>query len=163
MSGILGPSGRFVFGIPCNASRVLCIDTESLTVQLIGDTFSSEWKWVDGGIGGDNCIYCIPRNHTHVLRIDPVAMATSLLPVLGADLSGNWAWNRGCAGTDGCVYGTPGHSKYVLRIDPFARSASIVGAPIPEKYRGRHLLGAVTTAHTLTLTLYSSPIRVGTI
>ena len=76
-SGLLSPSGRYIFGIPGRASRVLCIDTKLLTVQLIGEEYSIyKNKWRFGGIGGDGCVYCIPHEHRHVLRIDPVAMTT---------------------------------------------------------------------------------------
>ena len=60
-SGILGPSGRYIFGIPGRASRVLCIDTKTLAVRLIGEKTGGHasghvqggTKWIAGGIGGD--------------------------------------------------------------------------------------------------------------
>lgn len=144
-SGILGPSGRFIFGVPFNAPRVLCIDTEMLTVQLIGESYSGINKWSGGGIGGDGCLYCIPCNHKRVLRIDPVAMTTSLF---GPDLHNPpLSWAGGAAGPYGCVYGTPHKSDYILKIDPFSRTVSKMDKAIPKEVRGSQLSG---TAPTLT-------------
>ena len=144
-SGILGPSGRFIFAIPFTAKQVLCIDTKMRTLQLIGECFDywCNGKWVGGGIGGDGCLYCIPYEMKSVLRIDPVAMTTSLYgPNLHIANGNGLLWAGGCVGPDGCVYGTPYHSNHVLCIDPFAGTVSMVGKPVPEEVK-KTLGGAV--------------------
>ena len=88
-------------------------------------------------------MYCIPLNHTRVLRIDPVAKTTSLYGPALHNPGG--AWTGGCAGLHGCVYGTPHKSGYVLRIDPFSGSVSRVGNYVPEEVR--KLQGAVLGPH----------------
>ena len=127
---VLGQSGRFIFCIPNLAARVLCIDTQTQTCELIGEDYdgSITEKWCAGAVGGDGAIYCVPRTTVdRVLRIDPWTKTTSLF---GPALHASTGWFGAVAGTDGCVYGTPYSSSRVLRIDPFARTVSMVGGDI---------------------------------
>ena len=134
--GILGPNGRYIFCPPADAARVLCIDTQTLTCESIGeDLGDTTWKWYGGGLAGDGAIYCLPFTEDRVLRIDPVTKTTSMFgPSLGNDKR-EIMWLGGCTGADGCVYGTPHHADRVLRIDPFAGTVSLVGAPIPNEFK----------------------------
>ena len=142
--GVLGPSERYIFCIPMMASRVLCIDTQELTVELIGDDFGqlegdnwlSHIKYLWGALAGDNCIYGIPfsTHVTRILRIDPTAKTASYFgPRLRVD---NFVyWGGGCVGMDGCIYGTPHNTDRVLRIDPFAGTVCTVGDVVTSEVR----------------------------
>ena len=139
LTGIVGPSGRFIFCPPFAARRVLCIDTQALTTTLIGQVLdadaSEDTNWMGGGIGGDGCIYCIPLNASRVLRIDPVTRTTSFFgPKVAQNVK---SWGGGCAAADGCVYGTPRNADRALRVNPFAGTVSTVGVAIPSELRSK--------------------------
>ena len=139
-NGVLGPEGRYIYCPPANAARVMRVDTETSSCELIGQDFgvAVKWKWFGGGMGGDGAIYCVPLFHDRVLRIDPSTQQASLFgpPLGGVPVS----WRGGTAGADGCVYGTPFYSEKVLRIDPFAGTVSTVGSPLPSELHQK-LLG----------------------
>ena len=140
--GVVGPNGRFIFCIPQNAARVLCIDTETQTCEFIGDDFrrSQSKKWMGAALGGDGSIYCIPacESMNRILRIDPLAKTTMLV---GPPLRVKKGWFGAVAGTDGCVYGVPYQSTQVLRVDPFAQTVLTVGDEVPD-----HLHAKLATA-----------------
>ena len=148
--GVLGPSGRHIFAIPAMASRVLCIDTEKLTVELIGDDFGcgpadkvmQHSKWANGALGADDCIYAIPfsGNIPYILRIDPAAKTASIFgPCLYGTAngwSGNpYGWMGVTRGLDGCLYLTPHGETHILRIDVFTGTVSTLDKAFPPSLR----------------------------
>ena len=153
-NGVLGPSGRYIFGIPSTASRVLCINTQELTIELIGPDFGqasgngenylTEGKWFAANLGGDNRIYAMQWAARRMLRIDPASKAVSLF---GPDMSrfcsnksalAPGTWNGMSTGMDGCLYATPFVGDHILCIDPFAGTVSKVGEAIPPDQMGKH-------------------------
>ena len=138
--GVLDASGRYIYCPPSMASRVLCIDTQKLTVELIGDDFGicegNNWydslKFLTAALAVDNCIYAIPWSSqiTRVMRIDPMNKTASFFgPNL--DSVGMGQYYGACTGPDGCVYATPHYAKHVLQVDPFAGTVSKVGEAHP--------------------------------
>ena len=138
-AGVLGPSGRYIFSFPHEFTRVLCVDTQELTVELIGDdiggsdgsTFFHTCKFEPGVLAGDNCIYSfeiswMPLSMSRVLRLDPVTKTVSVFGLLPQETS--WPIG-GIAGMDGCVYTTGGSS--VIQIDPFAGTVRKMSNPLP--------------------------------
>ena len=159
-SGILGPSGRFIFCVPAKAARVLCIDTKTQTCELIGDDFDSSksGKWVGGGLGGDGLIYCIPHLSDRVLRIDPLSKTTSLFgPVLSTSSPG---WFGGAAAANGCVYGTPYQSNRVLKIDPVAGTVSTVGTAISKQLQMKFRDAVLGPGGDIWCLIFNLPSRV---
>ena len=137
--GVLGNDGC-IYAIPCNASRVLRIDPAApggAAVELIGPDLSTigpdlsthgYGKWNGGVLGNDGCIYAIPRNASHVLRIDPAAPGGAAVELIGPNLSTHrdFKWAGGVLGNDGCIYAIPDDASRVLRIDPAAPGGAAV-------------------------------------
>ena len=142
--GVAGPSGRHIFCPPALASRVLCIDTQELTIELIGPDFGrgddnsmiSTAKYLGATLGADSCIYSIPFNSHRLLRIEPVSNSVSLFGPDLLRLSGSsFSWFDLCSGMDGCMYAAPFLADRILRIDPFAGTVSSVGEAIPPELK----------------------------
>ena len=153
--GVLGPSGRYIFALPACASRVLCVDTQELTIELIGPDFGysdgvnflTETKWHRGALGADNRIYAMHLAARRMLRIDPAAKTASLF---GPDLlrfcsnKGELipgTWNGVIAGMDGYLYSPPWLGDHILCIDPFAGTVSKVGEALPPDQVGKLSFG----------------------
>ena len=68
--GVLAPNGK-IYGIPRNASRVLCIDPATEQATLVGGDLSGSGdnKWVGGVLAPNGKIYGIPRDASRVLCI----------------------------------------------------------------------------------------------
>ena len=61
--GALSPDGK-IYGIPCNAGRVLAIDPKSMTAAPIGPELPGKNKWYGGIRGNDGAIYGVsPESH----------------------------------------------------------------------------------------------------
>jgi hypothetical protein len=95
-----------------------------------------QWQWHGAGMNKEGtAIFCIPCNARHVLKVDLIAKATSLIPIDGYDpsaypnfaLEGTNKWYGGIVGADDCVYGIPYGTCAVLRIDCANGSATLVG------------------------------------
>ena len=73
-------------------------------------------KYYGSSLGPDGCVYCMPRDASHVLRIDPVLKTVK---AIGDDLRhyGSAKWYGAALAADGCIYGAPGDTSHVLRID----------------------------------------------
>ena len=138
----LGPSGRFIYCIPCCATRVLCIDTLTQTCEFIGgDLGKKKFKWGYGCLAGDGKIYGIPLLHDRILCIDPVSKTASLF---GPTIRGGPVqWVGGAIGEDGRVYCAPFGCAQVLMINPFTRSMRKLRTRLPSAL-SRTLNGAVT-------------------
>ena len=141
LSGGLDASGRYIFAFPMQFKRVLCVDTEELTVELIGDvggsdgsTFFETCKFSCAICAGDNCFYSFeitwkPISMGRVLRLDPVKKTVSVFGLLQEHGSG---WHiSGIAAKDGCIYVTGGNA--VTQIDPFAGTVRKMSHPLPSK------------------------------
>jgi hypothetical protein len=123
--------GDVIYGLPCHADSVLRIHVPTQTVTTLAipyeDFYGSdnidrarqqrqqEWKYHGGSVSPHNgCLYGIPQSALHVLKIDPVADAVTLV---GPPLPGRYKWYGGVVGrNDGAIYGIPHNSSSVLRI-----------------------------------------------
>lgn len=125
--------GDCIYGLPCHADEVLCINVPTEEVTTIPIDYESvyqdpieareqramEWKDHGGNTSPiDGCIYCIPQSAKHVLKLDPKTGETSLV---GPALPGRYKWYGGVVGRqDKAIYGIPHNSSHVLRITPSA-------------------------------------------
>lgn len=79
--GVVGADGA-IYSLPAHACRVLRIDPSDQTVRQIGGELRSgrhrpdgKYKYLGGVLAKDGCIYGIPSDADHVLRIDPTNQA----------------------------------------------------------------------------------------
>ncbi len=74
-------------------------------------------------LGRDRKIYCMPRDATDILIIDP-ASGTATLSTMGANLAGGTKWSGGILAPNGKIYGVPREAQDILVIDPASGTAS---------------------------------------
>uniref|UniRef100_A0A061RHK2 A1 cistron-splicing factor AAR2 n=1 Tax=Tetraselmis sp. GSL018 TaxID=582737 RepID=A0A061RHK2_9CHLO len=108
LGGMRSPCGRFVYGVPGSAQRVLQISVATGAVAEIGGPFPGKFKWLRGvevppEVMGEREFPCgacfaLPSNAGAVLRIDP---ATQSVATVGGPFSGDWLWHGGALAANG--------------------------------------------------------------
>ena len=118
-------SGPFVYMFPCDAERVLRVDTRTDEVRCVGpELLQGENKWQNGFCGADGAVYAIPQRSSSVLRVlpDPShagAGDTVELLELGPEFSScKEKFEGGVMGADGGIYCIPMRAKRALKILP---------------------------------------------
>jgi len=131
LGGVASFDGKFVYGAPGSARRVLRVELATGKVDLIGPEYEGKFKWLRGAeCPKDQCLYCLPSNADTVLRIDP---STQKVDTIGGPFPGDWKWHGGNVGTDGNIYGVPANAEQVLKIDTDTGKVSTFGGP----FKGR--------------------------
>jgi hypothetical protein len=114
-----------MFGIPCNANKILRINTSG-DVDMLGDPelLAGHWKWHGGVLHANGNLYGCPCNSEHVLKIDPERAEVSLV---GGPFPGKQKWYGSLLGGDGCMYCIPNCAGSVLKFDPVTETHELLG------------------------------------
>ena len=140
LGGVASPCGRYIYGVPGHAQRVLRITVETGVCDLIGPKFPGKFKWLRGvPVPADKCsparpqglVFALPCCAAGVLQIDPATEEVTVLPCE----KGSFAWHGGELGADGRIYGVPANAEKVLVIDPVTSEVSYVGGPFPGRQK----------------------------
>ena len=125
--GVLAKNG-LIFGVPCNAEKVICIDTtrEDDVISFVGPAMTSRQKWYGGLLGKDGCFYAIPQNHSSVLKVDPETREATLLGEFPESTFGKHKWHGGTV-VGRFIVGIPSHASCVLIVDTAKGTAVTVG------------------------------------
>lgn len=120
-----------MYCFPCDAERVMCVNTKTDEVTTIGPEFLHDEvglcinKWQNGFTGRDGAVYAIPQRASGVLRVMPgVGGEEPVVSVLecGAEFNkysdGKDKFEGGVLGADGCIYCIPLRAKRVLKVIP---------------------------------------------
>lgn len=136
--GVCSPDGKFVYGVPGHAKRVLRINTITNEMDLIGPSFPGEFKWLRGvDIPADvmnnthGCCLALPSNASHILKIDCM---THEVTTFGDIDEIGWLYHGGNLTSDGFVYAIPANATRVLKIDPRNETIEYIG-PIFEGHQ----------------------------
>jgi hypothetical protein len=122
LGGAVGVDGN-IYHPACDTSVVLKIDIKAQTCSTFGFAGESRNKWQGGLLARDGCIYCIPANGQHVLRIH-TANGRNEVQLLGDLPAHKDKWQGGSMGKDGCLYFIPENGYRVLKITPPGSMAS---------------------------------------
>ena len=117
-------------------------------------------KWAGGISAPNGKIYCIPRDSTCVLIIDPGTNTIDTTTISG--LSGNNKWTGGVLAPNGKIYCIPRDSTSVLIIDPSNNTAdttTISGLTGTNKYGGG-VLGSDGKIYCLPRTTNTSSVLI---
>lgn len=114
-----------MFGIPCNANKVLRISASG-KVDMIGDPqlLAGHWKWHGGVLHANGNLYGCPCNSERVLKIDPIKGEVTLV---GGPFPGKQKWYGSLLGGDGCMYCIPNCAGSVLKFDPATETHELLG------------------------------------
>lgn len=133
--GILHSNGK-IYCIPLNFGQVLVIDPANGSTSLMGTDYvtgsipntTGYAKWHGGALASNGKIYGIPRAHTRILEIDPVAGTTALVGSTLAAFGEKYSY--GCF-TNGKIYGMPNTLTNVLVYDIATGNTSTISTSLP--------------------------------
>lgn len=120
----------------CDTSAVLKVDTHTDTCSTFGFCGTDKNKWQGGVLGRDGCVYCIPANGQHVLRIhtNPIDDSSGEQPVqlVGHLPAHKDKWQGGSQGKDGALYFIPENGYRVLKVTPPKVAPKLMNGALPE-------------------------------
>merc|ERR1712157_460983 len=113
-SNITEGSDGNLYSMPCNGTKVLQINTATLTATTVGnDLGNQQWKFSSAIFGKDGILYGIPFCAPHVLRFNP---NNNKATIIGEEYVEKFKWIGGCLATDGNIYCSPGKASRILKI-----------------------------------------------
>jgi outer membrane protein assembly factor BamB len=131
----------FLYGIPCNARRVVKFDPLDKSLTEIGpDLGGGGAKWKCGVLANTGSIYCAPYRAEHILKIDTIQGTVETLDNVRLPETGDWGlWESGALAGDNHIYYMPASARRIMRLNPDNDSLSSVGDDLGEgeyKYSG---------------------------
>jgi hypothetical protein len=136
LGGMCSPDGKYVYGVPGHAKRVLRINTETNDMDFIGPSFIGNFKWLRGLVISarfmgrkaeefpKGCCLALPSNTSSVLKIN---CATNEVKTFGEIKEQGWLYHGGNLADDGFVYAIPANATRVLKIDPRSDTTQMIG------------------------------------
>lgn len=140
LGGMCSPCGKYIYGVPGHAKRVLRINTETNEMDLIGPSYSGQFKWLRGlevpaeamGERADEfpmgCCLALPSNASSVLKIN---CYTNEVTTFGDIAEKGWLYHGGNLAADGFVYAIPANATRVMKIDPRNDTIEFIGPEFP--------------------------------
>jgi hypothetical protein len=129
------PCGRYIYGVPGHAKRVIQVTVDSGKVDWIGPEYQGEFKWLrgveippcDGHPSG--CCLALPCNSEAgcVLKIDPETSEVSSFITDGLDFGEGWLYHGRNLASDGYVYAVSASARRVMKIDPIQETTKYIG------------------------------------
>lgn len=148
LGGMSSPCGRYIYGVPGTARRILRIRIADGYMDSFGPTYEGKFKWLRGveippkAMGNDKrypsgCCIALPCNHASILKINP---ANDEVSIFGEDIlkqcgSDRWMYHGGVlAMCNGWVYAIPANATRVLKINPQTEEACFIGPNFDSGY-----------------------------
>ena len=130
----------FLYGIPCDARRVVKFNPLDKSLTEIGPDFGEgEYKWMCGVLANTGSIYCAPYDAEHILKINIIDGTVETLDDIELPETGHWLWASGALAQDNNIYYMPYHARRIMRLNPENDSLSSVGDDLGDgydKYKG---------------------------
>jgi hypothetical protein len=135
LGGMASPCGRYIYGVPGHAKRVIRVTVETGRVDWIGPEYKGEFKWLRGveipacDKHPSGCCLALPCNSQDgcVLKIDPWTSAVSTFITNDLDFGDGWLYHGGNLASDGYVYAVPASASRVMKIDPAKETTDYIG------------------------------------
>ena len=134
LGGMASPCGRYIYGVPGHAKRVIQVDVNTRKVEMIGPEYQGEFKWLRGveipaddmGKNEDGsyaypsgCCLALPCNSEEgcVLKVDPAtaSVTTFITDPIPNGAETGWLYHGGSL-AGGCVYAIPASASRVMKI-----------------------------------------------
>jgi streptogramin lyase len=130
----------FLYGIPCDARRVVKFDPLDKSMIEIGPDFGEGGdKWKCGVLANTGDIYCAPYCARHILKINTNDGTVETLDNVELPETGRDLWQSGALASDNNIYYMPAKARRIMRLNPDNDSISSVGDDLGGgwgKYRG---------------------------
>jgi len=119
LGGAIAPNGK-IFLFPCDAERVLMIDSKTDQVSCVGPyLLEGENKYQNGFCATDGCCYAIPQRARGVLKISIVEEKVHVEQLDCGDKIANYKEKfEGGVMCSGEIYCIPMRAKSVIKIAP---------------------------------------------
>jgi hypothetical protein len=131
----LSDSDRGILKIDTNTDNVTELDANLLPERGHG-------MWASCALALDGCIYFMPHNANHMMKLDP--NNNDAMSSIGDGLGDErWKYSGTVIGIDGCVYGIPDSCSRIVKYDPINDITSFVGEEADEDFdcHGNGVLG----------------------
>jgi hypothetical protein len=99
--------------------------TKQLKTVGLGSAHATD-QYGSIALGADKNLYCIPRNSSHILKIDTNTQIPELLTDIPVSAEGN-KWSGVIPHPNGKLYGVPRDATAVLEFDPITRTTALFG------------------------------------
>ena len=146
LGGVCSPCGRYVYGVPGTARRVMRIRVDNGLMDAIGPSFEGKFKWLRGvDIPAQamqshdyphGCCVALPCNSHSILKINP---ATDQVHKFGDDVlrsgcqSPDWLYHGGVLASNGWVYCIPANAVRVMKFHPVTEEIVFLGPDFPSR------------------------------
>lgn len=135
LGGMFSPCGRYIYGVPGHAKRVIRVTTRTGKVDWIGPEYLGEFKWLRGveippcDEHPSGCCLALPCNSESgcVLKIDPENSKVSTFITNELEFGDGWLYHGGNLASDGYVYAVPASARRVMKIDPIKETTEYIG------------------------------------
>jgi hypothetical protein len=118
----------FLYGIPCNARRVVKFDPLDKSLTEIGpDLGEGVDKWKCGVLANTSSIYCAPYCAESILKIDTIQGTVETLNNVRLPETGDDLWMSGALARDNHIYYMPCNARRIMRLIPDNDTLSSVG------------------------------------
>ena len=144
LGGMASPCGKYIYGVPGTARKVMRITTDSGAMDCIGPSFPGKFKWLRGveipscAMRPNNseeypngCCIALPCNHLSFLKVNPssnkvYAFGQDVLKSECAGIKG-WYYHGGNLASNGWIYCIPANAPRVVKINPSTDEAIGIG------------------------------------
>ena len=141
LGGMASPCGKWIYGVPGTARRVMRISTETGVMDCIGPSFSGKFKWLRGveipasvmthEDYPDGCCIALSCNHLSFLKVNPFSskVYTFGSEILEAECAGinGWYYHGGNLASNGWIYCIPANAKRVVKLNPSTDEVVAIG------------------------------------
>jgi outer membrane protein assembly factor BamB len=120
----------FLYGIPCEAHRVLKFNPVDKSMEMIGPDLGGKTSWYCGVLAKNGCIYCPPFAFNDSDGMKMLKINTQDGTVVTFDTEPG-KWRSGALVGDDCIYYMPWGfmENHVLRVDPHTDTLSYIRVP----------------------------------
>jgi len=153
LGGMSSPCGKYVYGVPGGAKRVLRIRVDDGRLDWIGPSYDGKFKWLRGvEVPAESlndarypkgCCLALPCNSASILKVNP---ATDEVYAFGEEAlkhcgSARWHYHGGNLASNGWIYAIPANAERVLKFHPVTDEVIFIG---PSFLGGQKWFGGIT-------------------
>lgn len=140
LGGMSSPCGRYVYGVPGGAKRVLRVRVADGHMDWIGPYFEGRFKWLRGvevppsehhSEYPNGCCIALPCNSASLLKIIPDHDGSGIYSfgqsVLNDCGSKGWHYHGGNLASNGYIYAIPANARRILKFQPYTEETLFIG------------------------------------
>lgn len=134
LGGMASPCGKYIYGVPGGACRVLRISTETGIMDCIGPSYDGKFKWLRGvevppsALNNHEdyphgCCVALPCNHLSLLKVNPASNKVYTFGKFELQRAcegvEGWYYHGGNLASNGWIYCIPANANFVVKVNPW--------------------------------------------